>query len=71
MALDRPRPRVPGQVNPLAKRGEQDPVMDRMRYVTPPSLAHGADDARKRISSEMRSAAAARMKKKGDQNGGQ
>jgi hypothetical protein len=37
--------------------------MDRMRYVTPPVLAHGANDARKRVSNEMRSAAAARMKK--------
>jgi hypothetical protein len=69
MAENRPRPRVPGQRNPLAKRGVVDPIMDRMRYVTPPSLAHGADDARKRMSQEMRSAAASRMKKKGDDDG--
>jgi hypothetical protein len=69
MPDDRQRPRVPGSVNPLAKRGVLDPIMDRMRYVTPPPLAHGAKAARQRMVHEMRSAAAARMKKKGDANG--
>ena len=47
-----------------------DPIMDRMRYVTPPTLAHGADKARLRMSNEMRSAAAQKMKKKGGDNEG-
>jgi hypothetical protein len=63
MPENRPRPRVPGQRNALAKRGVLDPIMDRMRYVTPPTLAAGADKARGRMSNEMRSAAAQRMKK--------
>lgn len=63
MAENRPRPRVPGSPNLLAKRSRIDPIMDRMRYVIPPSLAEGADKARSRLSHEMRSAAASRMKK--------
>ena len=63
MPENRPRPRVPGSRNLLAKRSNIDPILDRMRYVTPPSLADGADKARARMSHEMRSAAAQKMKK--------
>ena len=65
----RPRPRIPGSPNPLAKRKADDPMADRSKYTIPPPLAEGAKAAFSRNALDIRRQAAKNMKK-GDENGG-
>ena len=63
MEKPRPRPRIPGSPNPLAKRKVEDPMADRSRFTIPPPLATGSKEAFSRSAMEIRRQAAKNMKK--------